>query len=233
MQEEGNGLRDERGGLSRDVQEMEALPGPAHVQGAIEEAQAELDDVHRAHDRLALLATAISAAERAYRDENQSPLLESASAYLASITDGRYDRLIADDSTGDGVRLHVRRRGEDFPVVVGHPLSRGTLQQIYLALRLAMVDQVEGEDAERLPLFLDEMFVNWDPSRTRPRDGRAARDRPITAGVSLHRRSGVGGANQRPGRRGRGRHTRTHGMTSSGSPWPRWQGIVLMLSPIA
>ncbi len=65
-----------------------------------------------------------------------------------------------------GVRLHVRRRGEDFPVVVGHPLSRGTLQQIYLALRLAMVDQVEGEDAERLPLFLDEMFVNWDPSRT-------------------------------------------------------------------
>lgn len=166
LQEEANGLRDERGGLSRDVQEIEALPGPAHVQGAIEEAQAELEDVHRAHDRLALLAAAISAAERAYRDAHQSPLLEAASGHLASITDGRYDRLIADDSTGDGVRLHVRRRGEDFPVVVGHPLSRGTLQQIYLALRLAMVDQVEGEDAERLPLFMDEMFVNWDPSRT-------------------------------------------------------------------
>ena len=27
-----------------------------------------------------------------------------------------------------------------------------------------MVDQVEGE--EPLPLFLDEMFVNWDPDRT-------------------------------------------------------------------
>ena len=166
LQEEANGLRDERGGLSRDVQEMEALPGPAHVQGAIEEAQAELEEIHRAHDRLALLAAAISAAERAYRDAHQSPLLEAASGHLASITDGRYDRLIADDSTGDGVRLHVRRRGEDFPVVVGHPLSRGTLQQIYLALRLAMVDQVEGEDGERLPLFMDEMFVNWDPSRT-------------------------------------------------------------------
>ena len=37
------------------------------------------------------------------------------------------------------------------------------MQQIYFALRLAMVDQVEGE--EPLPLFLDEMFVNWDPSR--------------------------------------------------------------------
>ena len=164
LQEEANGLRDERGGLSRDIQAMEALPGPAHVQGAIEEAQAEQEEVHRAHDRLALLAAAISTAERDYRDEHQSPLLEAASNYLASITDGRYDRLIADDSTGDRVR--VRRRGEDFSVAVGHPLSRGTLQQIYLALRLAMVDQVEGEDAERLPLFMDEMFVNWDPSRT-------------------------------------------------------------------
>ena len=166
LQDEANGLRDDRGGLVRDVAAMEALPGPAHVQGAIEEAQAELREVHRAHDRLALLAAAIAAAERAYRDAHQSPLLEAASGHLASITGGRYDRLIADDSTGDAVRLHVRRRGEAFPVVVGHPLSRGTLQQIYLALRLAMVDQVEGEDAERLPLFMDEMFVNWDPSRT-------------------------------------------------------------------
>ena len=166
LQEEANGLRDERGGLSRDVQAMEALPGPAHVQGAIEEAQAELDDVHRAHDRLALLAAAISAAEQKYRDEHQSPLLATASDYLASITNGRYDRLIADDFSGDAARLHVRRRGEPFPLAVDHPLSRGTLQQIYLALRLAMVDQVEGEDAERLPLFMDEMFVNWDPSRT-------------------------------------------------------------------
>ena len=48
LQEEANGLRDERGGLSRDVQEMEALPGPAHVQGAIEEANAELEETFTA-----------------------------------------------------------------------------------------------------------------------------------------------------------------------------------------
>ena len=166
LEDEAKGLIEERGGLVRDVAAMEASPGPAHVQGAIEQAQAELEDVHRAHDRLALLAAAVAAAERAYRDEHQSPLLGTASGYLAGITNGRYDRLIADDTAGNGTTLHVRRSGEDFPVAVGHPLSRGTLQQIYLALRLAMVDQVEGADAERLPLFMDEMFVNWDPSRT-------------------------------------------------------------------
>ena len=123
LREEANLLIDERGGLVRDVAAMEASPGPAHVQGAIEQAQAELEDVHRAHDRLALLAAAVAAAERAYRDEHQSPLLGTASGYLAGITNGRYDRLIADDTAGDGATLHVRRSGEDFPVAVGHPLS--------------------------------------------------------------------------------------------------------------
>ncbi len=79
---------------------------------------------------------------------------------------GRYDRLIADDPTCDGVQLHVRHRGEGFPVVVGRPLNRGTLQQIYVALRLAVVDQMEGENAERSPPFMNEMFVNWHPSQT-------------------------------------------------------------------
>ena len=115
LDEEANRLSGEKGGLDRDVAAMEGLPGPAHVQGAIEQAQAELADVHRAHDRLALLAAAVAAAERAYRDEHQSPLLGTASGYLAGITDGRYDRLIADDTAGDGATLHVRRSGEDFP----------------------------------------------------------------------------------------------------------------------
>ena len=116
LDEEANRLSGEKGGLDRDVAAMEGLPGPAHVQGAIEQAQAELADVHRAHDRLALLAAAVTAAEQAYRDEHQSPLLGTASGYLAGITNGRYDRLIADDTAGDGATLHVRRSGEDFPV---------------------------------------------------------------------------------------------------------------------
>ena len=54
LREEANRRSDERGGLNREVQEIEKLPGPAHVQGAIEESQAELEEVRRAHDRLAL-----------------------------------------------------------------------------------------------------------------------------------------------------------------------------------
>ncbi len=157
-------LVDERARLSSERQILVQAAGPAHVQGAIEEAQADLDDTRRAHDRLALLSAAVREAERRYREKHQSPLLAAAGAHLAHITAGRYDLLTVDETGGDGVRLRVRRRGEDFPLVVAHPLSRGTLQQIYLALRLAMVDEVEA--GEPLPVFLDEMFVNWDRRRT-------------------------------------------------------------------
>ena len=157
-------LADERGRLTTERNGLMQAPGPAYVQGAIEEAEVERAETHRAHNRLALLAAAVREAERRYREAHQSPLLATASAYLAHITGGRYDLLTVDETGGKGVRLRVRRSGEGFPIKVDHPLSRGTLQQVYLALRLAMVDQVEAE--EPLPVFLDEMFVNWDPHRT-------------------------------------------------------------------
>ena len=59
--------------------------------------------------------------------------------------------------------LEVTRAGEAMPVRVGAPLSRGTLEQIYVAVRLALVDAIDGE--ARLPLFLDELFAHWDAHR--------------------------------------------------------------------
>jgi uncharacterized protein YhaN len=43
-------------------------------------------------------------------------------------------------------------------------VSTGTLEQAYLALRLAIVDHLD-QGGERLPLFVDEVFVNWDAER--------------------------------------------------------------------
>ncbi len=59
--------------------------------------------------------------------------------------------------------LEVTRAGEAMPVRVGPPLSRGTLEQIYVAVRLALVDAIDAE--ARLPMFLDELFAHWDAHR--------------------------------------------------------------------
>ncbi|MCP3886332.1 MAG: hypothetical protein GY700_12825 [Propionibacteriaceae bacterium] len=50
------------------------------------------------------------------------------------------------------------------PHLVGDPLSRGTLDQIHLAFRLAVIDHLD-DGHETLPLLLDEALVNWDDTR--------------------------------------------------------------------
>jgi uncharacterized protein YhaN len=120
--------------------------------------------VRREHDRIAVLEKLIRLAESEFRGRYQSPLVTAASRHIERFTGGRYDMLVLDESDPSKVNLQVRRSGAEFSESVAKPISRGTIQQIYFALRLALVDQVEGD--EPLPLFLDEMFVNWDPGRT-------------------------------------------------------------------
>ena len=62
--------------------------------------------------------------------------------------------------------LSFRVRSEEAPrpIPAEDPHSTGTREQVYLALRLAAVDQLD-QGGERLPLFLDEALVNWDPDR--------------------------------------------------------------------
>ena len=160
----GQDLAGEKGQLTTERDRLTGEPGPAHIMGAIQAAEEQLDFVRREHDRLALLRQVVLMAEHSYRERYQAPLLTAAGCHLRHFTGGRYDLLTVDDAASGEVKLQVRQTGEDFPQNVDTPLSRGTIQQIYFALRLAMVDLVEGD--EPLPLFLDEMFVNWDPGRT-------------------------------------------------------------------
>ncbi len=86
---------------------------------------------------------------------------ERIGAYFGRITDGKYER--------------VRLSREDFSIQVLSPekgdwinpdteeLSSGARDQLYLAARLALVDEVAGGNA--LPLILDDPFVHFDASR--------------------------------------------------------------------
>jgi uncharacterized protein YhaN len=58
-------------------------------------------------------------------------------------------------------------------------MSTGTLEQAYLALRLAIVDHLD-QGLERLPLFVDEVLVNWDRERR-------TRGMKLLAAVARHR----------------------------------------------
>ncbi|TVP45488.1 MAG: hypothetical protein EA350_09175 [Gemmatimonadales bacterium] len=119
--------------------------------------------VRRERDRLWVLARVTRVAEQRFREAHQPRLVRRAEEVLSVLTRGRYDSLLLGDERDPGA---LQVRGSHLPgaLPVESPLSAGTREQIWFALRMAVVDLVEG-GGEPLPLVLDEVFVNWDPDR--------------------------------------------------------------------
>lgn len=91
-----------------------------------------------------------------------SPYLnEQMGNIMKSISGGRYEDIMADDS----LTLNVQTP-DVAEKVIPEQLSSGTADQMYFTLRLATVMLVE-KDGEILPLFLDEPFVQYDEDRTK------------------------------------------------------------------
>jgi len=144
----------------KDLEQLEKGRSVGDVEGELADLDARLAAVKRDRDRKVLLAKIIAYADRRFREKHQPDVIRLASKYLNMITAGRYPRLDLDETN----HLLVYQAGEAFPRSVGEPLSQGTRDQIYLAIRLAIIDHLDAGQ-ERLPVFLDEVFVNWDPCR--------------------------------------------------------------------
>lgn len=75
---------------------------------------------------------------------------------MALFTGNRYDTV----RVGENGKLIVSTEGKEVPP---EALSRGTLEQIYLAFRIAVGRTITRE--ERMPVFLDEAFAMYDDRR--------------------------------------------------------------------
>lgn len=156
-------LRGRSDALERDVIHLRDQETVDTVDSEIDSLKEEAQLLTVERDKRWLLARLVREADRRFREEHQPDLLRRASDYLERLTDGRYDRLIVEEE-GDGDLFQLMGPQLPAPVPLARPISTGTLEQAYLALRLAIVDHLDQTE-ERLPLFLDEAFVNWDASR--------------------------------------------------------------------
>ncbi|MDX6572780.1 MAG: hypothetical protein QOC86_1936 [Gaiellales bacterium] len=149
--------------LSAELERLGAARTVGDVEGELAAVEDELAGVRRERDRLTLAAAVVRRAEREVRERYAPAWLQAASRYLEAITHGRYTAIAIVETPGGEPVLEVARADQPMPVRVGPPLSRGTLEQIYVAVRLALVDAIDAD--ARLPLFLDELFAHWDSSR--------------------------------------------------------------------
>lgn len=141
----------------RDRETVDAVDGA--IMGLREQEVALSAD----RDRKWVLAQIIREADRTFREQHQPDLVRRASEHLSNLTEGRYTGLLIDE-LGDGDLFQVVGPGLPKPVPLAAPISTGTLEQAYLSIRLAIVDHLD-HGTERLPLFIDEAFANWDAPR--------------------------------------------------------------------
>ncbi len=164
LQEQEVRLSQRVSGHERDVLHLQQERTVSILDGEIEALKEERREVARERDRLALLGRIVEEAHRRFRDLHQPDVVRRTSAYLSRITDSRYRRVVAGEERDQAHLRLLTKEGRS--VDVNGPLSTGTKEQVLLSLRLAVADHLDAA-AERMPLFIDEGFVNWDDGRQR------------------------------------------------------------------
>ena len=81
---------------------------------------------------------------------------ENLSKNIHQITDGKYTNVMVQDDNGLVVEL------ENGNYVEANRLSVGTIDQLYLSLRLSMTEDLSSE---KMPIILDEAFAYYDTKR--------------------------------------------------------------------
>lgn len=113
-------------------------------------------------DRYAVLAVAerLMAITQAYNERTRQPaVIKRASELFATITAGRYVRVVVPSDGGEFQVFDDASRATP-----SSKLSTGTAQQLYLALRIALIESLD-ETGPGLPVLMDDVFVNFDPER--------------------------------------------------------------------
>ncbi len=134
----------------------------AGAAGEKAEAAAELLDISRRWLRRAAAARLASFAIERHRETTADPLIARASALFAVATDGAFQTLGVDYDEEDAPTLvGLREGGQRLPVA---GMSEGTRDQLFLALRLALLELRKGEP---LPFIGDDLLASFDDDRAR------------------------------------------------------------------
>jgi len=112
--------------------------------------------------RVALAAEVLRRVVADYGQRNQGPIVEFASRNFSTLTDGAFEGLLTDLDGDKQVLLAKRLNGEFLHTA---ELSEGTVDQLYLALRLAGIEHHLARAAASPPIILDDILVNFDNDR--------------------------------------------------------------------
>lgn len=162
VDEEQARLREERGSLDTELAQLETETESLRLRLERNLLMERLQEAADEWSNLALADLLLTATRRKFEEDRQPTVIRHAEQCFREITDNRYDRLYAPI----GEQTVEVREAASGDTKGPEQLSRGTREQLYLALRFGLIREF-SEHGERLPVIVDEALINFDPERAR------------------------------------------------------------------
>jgi len=165
LEEERSELDRQLGDLDRQQQQLADATRTADIQERLGQIAARAREDSARWAVLTLANRLVDETIDQFRRERQPAQLKTASTYFQSFTSGAYTTIRP--------RLGGSRDAAAFEAVLKNgqvrqvpELSRATAEQLYLALRFAVIEDFARRN-EPLPVLMDDVLVNFDPVRAR------------------------------------------------------------------
>ena len=153
--------------IGRERAERKRMDGRGIAASHAEESErllASLESQVEQYARLKIASVILARTVEQYRNKHQGPLISRASDLFARMTLGGFSQLRAEyDEKGNPILVGVRSHSGAQVGVDG--MSDGTADQLYLALRLASLEQYL-EHNEPLPFIIDDILLRFDDYRS-------------------------------------------------------------------
>lgn len=140
---------------------LAAMGDPLVLGSEISRMEAEYAEISAEYDAIALAIDTMRKADEDIQSRFSPALGKLAAEYMQFVTDGKYDGVMLDRDFS----AMVHEAGGNVPRNAEY-LSAGTLDLMYLAVRLAVCSLALPESAN-CPLIIDDALVNFDADRRR------------------------------------------------------------------
>lgn len=147
------------GQISESIAQLETEDESSRLDSELRCLSDEVNISSREWAKRVIAAHILAGAVERYEKERQPAVIREATGIFADISDGRYRRIIK-PMDADGVIVEEATGGRKEV----RELSRGTAEQLYLALRFGYITEFGKHDVA-LPVVFDDILVNFDPVR--------------------------------------------------------------------
>lgn len=148
------------GGIKHELRCLEEDDQAVRLRFQLAQVQSRLDVAAREWLAVETAGQALDLVRRRYERQHQPEMLRTASGYLEKLTRGKYRSVWM--PLGDRVLRVDDEQGQSLAVEC---LSRGTRELLFLAVRLAVAEDLARRGVS-LPLILDDVVVNLDEERS-------------------------------------------------------------------